>query len=83
MLFRSDVACSELAEGRLNNEAALRVGEAVLKAEKNSRLIPWFSIRPHERKAPFADEPDNPIATLWKAIQERILAIPPRSKERK
>jgi hypothetical protein len=71
-----DVACAELGAGRLANEQVLRVGEAVLKTEKSSRLIPWFSIRPPARTAPFANEPDSPVAALWRAIQERILAIP-------
>ncbi|MGZ3657601.1 MAG: phosphatidate phosphatase App1 family protein [Bdellovibrionota bacterium] len=79
-----DVACAELAAGRLGSEQVLRVGDVVLKAEKNSRLIPWFSMRPPARSAPFADEADSPLAPLWKAIQERILAIPaPAEKKRK
>lgn len=77
-----DVACAELGAGRLGNESVLRVGEAVLRAEKNSRLIPWFSIRPPARSAPFADETNNPVATLWRAIQERILAIPPPGRKK-
>jgi phosphatidate phosphatase APP1 len=78
-----DVACAELSAGRLSNESVLRVGEAVLKAEKNSRLIPWFSIRPPARTAPFADDAANPVSALWRAIQERILAIPPPGTRRK
>jgi phosphatidate phosphatase APP1 len=80
-----DVACAELAAGRLTNDQVLRVGEIVLKAEKNSRLIPWFSIRPPARATPFTD--DNPVAALWKAIQERILSIPapgtPKKRKKK
>jgi len=76
-----DVACAELAAGRLANDQVLRVGEVVLKAEKNSRLIPWFSIRPPARATPFSD--DNPVAALWKAIQERILSIPASSQRRR
>jgi phosphatidate phosphatase APP1 len=79
-----DVACAELAAGRMQNEAVLRVGEAVLKAEKNSRLIPWFSIRPPRRSTPASFEAaDNPVGNLWRAIQERILAIPPAGRRKK
>jgi hypothetical protein len=77
-----DIACAELGAGRLSNEQVLRVGEAVLKAEKNSRLIPWFSIQPPVRNAPFQDEPNSPVGALWRAIQERILAIPPKPKRK-
>ena len=75
-----DIACSELSAGRLENDSVLRIGEAVLRAEKNSRLIPWFSIAPSARTNPLKLEPDSPIATLWKAIQDRILTIPGRKK---
>jgi phosphatidate phosphatase APP1 len=76
-----DVACAELAAGRLSNDQVLKVGEVVLKAEKNSRLIPWFSIRPQARANPVSE--DNPVAALWKAIQERILSIPQHEKKKK
>jgi phosphatidate phosphatase APP1 len=75
-----DVACAELAAGRLSNDQVLKVGEVVLKAEKNSRLIPWFSIRPQARANPVSD--NNPVAALWKAIQERILSIPQHEKKK-
>jgi phosphatidate phosphatase APP1 len=70
-----DVACAELSAGRLTSEQVLRIGEAVLKAEKGSRLIPWFSLMPPARNAPFP-EADSPLTELWKAIQDKILAIP-------
>ena len=76
-----DVACAELAAGRLSSDQVLKVGEVVLKAEKNSRLIPWFSIRPQARANPVAE--DNPVAALWKAIQERILSIPAHEKKKR
>lgn len=75
-----DVACAELTAGRLTNDQVLRVGDVVLKAETNSRLIPWFSIRPPARATPFTE--DNPAAALWKAIQERILSIPATDNRR-
>lgn len=75
-----DVACAELAAGRLANDQVLRIGQAVLGAKKGSRLIPWFSIRPTARATPFAHAPDSPLQALWKAIQDRILAIEERKK---
>ncbi|HEY8279659.1 MAG TPA: phosphatase domain-containing protein [Bdellovibrionota bacterium] len=76
-----DLACAELSAGRLESAQVLRVGEAVLKAEKSSRLIPWFSILPPANFAPRPDHaPDSPIAELWKKIHARLQAI---GKERK
>lgn len=75
-----DVACAELAAGRLGNEQVLRVGEALLNEQNNSRLIPWFSIRPSARSSPF--ETESPVSNLWRAIQERILAIPSGGRKR-
>lgn len=71
-----EVACAELSAGRLGSQEVLRVGEAVLKAEKSSRLIPWFSLKPPLQNAPFADAAYSPVIELWKLIQERIQAIP-------
>ncbi len=73
-----DVACAELSAGRLGSEQVLRVGEAVLRAEKTSRLIPWFSLKPPIQNAPFSGSSHSPIVELWKRIQEKIQAIPAR-----
>jgi phosphatidate phosphatase APP1 len=73
-----DIACSELAAGRLSSEQVLRVGEAVLQAEKNSRLIPRFSLKPPLHFAPFLTKPDEAIMELWKKIQAKLESIPRR-----
>lgn len=73
-----DVACAELAASRLSSEQVLRVGEAVLKAEKNSRLIPWFSLKPPLSYVPYSSAPDSPVEELWNKIREKVQAIPRR-----
>lgn len=73
-----DIACAELAAGRLKSEQVLRVGEAVLKAEKHSRLIPWFSLKPPIHFAPFLISPDEAILELWTRIQSKLESIPRR-----
>lgn len=73
-----DIACGELSEGRLSNEQVLRVGEALLKAEKNSRLIPWFSIKPSLSFIPFLSQPDEAVMELWKKIHQKVQSIPRR-----
>ncbi len=73
-----DIACAELSAGRLGNEQVLRVGEAVLKAEKNSRLIPWFSLKPPKSFVPFSVQPDSPVEEIWNRIRDKIQAIPRR-----
>lgn len=78
-----DVACSELAAGRLDNEQVLRVGEAVLAAEKNSWLIPYFSLKPPLGFSPFAtalEIVDESLVELWKKIHSRIETIERRRK---
>jgi phosphatidate phosphatase APP1 len=71
-----DLACAELAAGRLSSEQVLRVGEAVLKAEKNSRLIPRFSLKPPLHFVPFLANAD--LLEIWKKIQSKIEAMPKR-----
>jgi phosphatidate phosphatase APP1 len=71
-----DVACAELTAGRLSAEQVLRVGEGVLKAEKSSRLIPWFSLKPPVQSAPLTGSAHATIIEVWKLIQEKIQAIP-------
>lgn len=73
-----DIACAELAAGRLGNEQVLRVGEAVLKAEKNSRLIPWFSLKPPLNYVPYQSAPETAVEELWNRIREKVQAIPRR-----
>lgn len=75
-----DIACAELTAGRLDNTHVLRVGDAVLKAEKPSWLIPWFSLKPPLQNLPFADPVDALIVDLWGRIQEKIQAIPRKKK---
>ncbi len=76
-----EVACAELSAGRLGSQEVLRVGQAVLKAEKTSRLIPWFSLKPPIQNAPFADSAYSPVIELWKLIQDKIQAIPRKRKK--
>jgi phosphatidate phosphatase APP1 len=71
-----DVACAELAAGRLDNDEVLRIGEAVLKEEK--KIIPWFSLVPPLSYVPYASTPDSPVEELWKRIREKLQSIPRR-----
>ncbi len=73
-----DVACAELAAGRLRSDQVLKVGEAVLLAEKNSRLIPRFSLKPPLSFIPFLSAVDLPLQEIWKKIQARIESMPKR-----
>ena len=73
-----DIACAELAAGRLGNDQVLRIGEALLLAEKNSRLIPWFSLKPPLSFMPFLGQPDEALLELWKKIHAKVQAIPRR-----
>lgn len=73
-----DLACLELGAGRLTSEQVLRVGEAVLKAEKNSRLIPRFMLKPPLHFMPFLRETDGSLLELWKKIQAKIESMPKR-----
>ena len=73
-----DIACAELAAGRLGSDQVLHVGESVLRADKNSRLIPWFSLKPPIHFVPFLTRPDEAIVDLWERIKEKVEAIPRR-----
>lgn len=73
-----DIACAELTAGRLLSAQVLRIGEAVLKADKNSRLIPWFSLKPPAGFMPLLKDPDAAVLDLWKKVQEKVQAIPRR-----
>jgi hypothetical protein len=77
-----DIGCAELAAGRLTSEQVLLVGEAVLQAEKNSRLIPWFSLKPPLHFVPFLIHPDEAILEIWKRIQSKLESIPRRKTKR-
>lgn len=77
-----DIACAELAAGRLASEQVLRVGEAVLKAEKHSRLIPWFSLKPPTTYVPYTATPGAPVEEIWNRIREKVQAIPRRKSSR-
>lgn len=75
-----DVACAELAAGRLGSDEVLRVGEAVLKTEK--KIIPWFSLKPPVGYRVHSPTPDSPVEELWARIQDKVQAAP-RRKARK
>lgn len=77
-----DLACAELAAGRLSNDQVLRVGEAVLKVEKNSRLIPKFSLKPPTQYVPFLSIVDQTLVDLWKKIHSKIEAMPKRKSKK-
>jgi Uncharacterized conserved protein (DUF2183) len=77
-----DLACLELAAGRLGNDQVLRIGEAVLRAEASRRLIPWFSLKPPLHFVPFVAEVDDTVREIWVRIHEKLQAIP-RRKGRK
>jgi hypothetical protein len=77
-----DLACAELAAGRLGNDQVLRVGEAVLRAEASRRLIPWFSLKPPISFVPFVAEVDGAVADLWARIHEKLQAIPGRKTKK-
>ncbi len=67
-----DVACAELAAGRISNDQVLRVGEAVLKAEKLTWIIPHFSVKPPLQFLPFFSVVDQAVHDLWEEIRTRI-----------
>jgi hypothetical protein len=73
-----DIACCELSAGRLSSANVLRVGEAVLQGDKNSRLIPWFSLKPPINFMPLLTNPDAAVLELWKKVQQKVQAIPRR-----
>lgn len=77
-----DLACAELASKRLTNEQVLRVGEAVLRVEKNSRLIPKFSLKPPTQYVPFLSIVDQTLVDLWKKIHTKIEAMPKRKSKK-
>lgn len=73
-----DIACAELAAGRLQSDQVLRIGEVVLKAENHSWIIPWFSLKPPLNFVPFLTNPDEAVVELWKRIKQKIQDIPRR-----
>jgi len=75
-----DVACAELAAGRLGSEEVLRVGEALLKSEK--KIIPWFSLQPPLNYLPYSITPETPVEELWHKIREKLQVIPLRVKKK-
>ena len=75
-----DVACAELAAGRLGSEEVLRIGEAVLKSEK--KIIPWFSLQPPLNYVPYSVTPETPVEELWQKIRDKVQAIPRRKKKK-
>lgn len=76
-----DLACAELSAGRLTSEQVLRVGEAVLRAKKNSRLIPGFSLKPPLGFTPRLPIANLPILELWGRIQARIESMHKRKSK--
>lgn len=77
-----DIACAELAAGRLENAQVLHVGEALLLAERNSRLIPWFSLKPPVNFVPLLAQADETVLDLWKKIQAKVQSIPRRKQKK-
>lgn len=77
-----DIACAELAAGRLRSEQVLRVGESVLKAERNTRLIPGFSLLPPMHFVPFLTRPDEAVVELWERIKAKVEALPRRTPKK-
>jgi len=71
-----DVACAELAAGRLSSEEVLRIGDAVLKSEK--RIIPWFSLKPPLNYVPYSATPETSVEEIWQRIRDKVQAIPRR-----
>lgn len=70
-----DIACSELAANRLNQEQVLLIGNAVLAAQKNSRLIPPFMKAPPLDFIPFLHQlsaVDEKLFSLWEKIRNKI-----------
>lgn len=70
-----DIACAELAAGRMKSEQVLRVGNAILDSQKNSRIIPWFSLMPPVSFVPLFNRPDEAVLLLWEKIQSRLQTI--------
>ena len=75
-----DFACAELAAGRLSNDQVLRIGEAVLKAEKQSWIIPHFSVKPPLQFLPFFTVVDQAITEVWERIRTKLEELPKRRK---
>lgn len=76
-----DIACAELAASRLSNEQVLRVGESVLKAKNNSRLIPRFSLKPPLAHMPFVGAVDEALLQIWEKIRSKIQSMPKRKSK--
>ena len=77
-----DIACAELETGRLSNDQVLKIGQAVLKAKKNSRIIPNFSLKPPKSFIPILKGADNAVIDIWNKIQKRIIAMPKRKENK-
>jgi len=73
-----DIACSELAAGRLTSFQVMKIGQSVLETEKSSRLIPWFSVKPPLSFHPILPLSDETLLSLWRKIQDKIESIPKR-----
>jgi len=74
-----DIACAELAAERLTQEQVLLVGNAVLDAQKHSRLIPTFMKRPPLDFIPFLSQlgnVDQKLLDLWDKIHKKIHLMP-------
>jgi len=75
-----DIACAELAAGRLGNDEVLRIGEAVLKLEK--KIIPWFSLKPPLNYIPYSVTPDSLVEEIWQRIRDKVQSIPSRKQKK-
>lgn len=67
-----DLACHELAAGRLTNDQVLQVGKAIVDGEKRYWIIPKFSLKPPLSFIPFISAADQAMIDLWEKIKKRI-----------
>ena len=67
-----DLACQELAAGRLTSEQALRVGDAIMAGKKLTWIIPKFSLKPPTHFIPFISTVDQAMIELWEKIRKRL-----------
>jgi hypothetical protein len=67
-----DLACQELAAGRLSSEQVLRVGAELVASKKLTWIIPKFSLKPPTHFIPFISNVDQAMIDLWEKIKKRL-----------
>lgn len=67
-----DLACHELAAGRMANHQVLEVGKAIVDGKKQYWIIPKFSLKPPISFIPFISAADQAMIDLWEKIKKRI-----------